>query len=243
MAAELALGAFEAGAGIALSDSQREVLGRLVSGGHAVEAVIGVAGMGKTTLMAAARSAWESRGLVVAGAATAAVAAMGLVAESGIASDTIATWLLRIKGGPGLDVLVVDEGVIVDDRQLAVLLSEARRTRTKVVLIGDPVQLRAIGVGGAFATIHRQVDCLVLSENRRQRDPGERAALALWRAGRREQALPYLGPGRAGARRARRGRHHGGDAGRLAASPRRVGRRRARGAGERGAAGRQQCRR
>ncbi|MEZ7132682.1 MobF family relaxase [Nonomuraea sp. AD125B] len=195
-AAELAVGAFEAGAGITLSDSQREVLERLVGGGHAVDAVIGVAGAGKTMIMAAARSAWESRGLVVAGAATAAVAAMGLAAESGIASDTIATWLLRIKGGPGLDgvdVLVVDEAAIVDDRQLTELLTEAQRTATKVVLIGDPVQLRAIGVGGLFAAIHRQVDGLVLGENRRQRDVGERAALALWRGGRREQALRTWG--------------------------------------------------
>ncbi|MFI9846746.1 MobF family relaxase [Nonomuraea sp. NPDC051941] len=195
-AAELALGAFEAGAGIALSDSQRQVLERLVGGGHGVEAVIGVPGAGKTMIMAAARSAWESRGLVVAGAATAAVAAMGLAAESGIASDTIATWLLRIKSGPGLngvDVLVVDEAAIVDDRQLTVLLTEAQRTATKVVLIGDPVQLRAIGVGGLFAAIHRQVDGLVLGENRRQRDAGERAALALWRGGKREQALRTWG--------------------------------------------------
>ncbi|MEU5869600.1 MobF family relaxase, partial [Nonomuraea sp. NPDC047529] len=191
-AAELALGAFEAGTGLALSRSQRAVLERLVRGGHAVEAVIGVAGAGKTTIMAAARSAWESRGLVVAGAATAAVAALGLAAESGIGSGTVAAWLRRITGGPGLDgvdVLVVDEGAIVDDRQLAVLLSEARRTVTKVVLIGDPVQLRAIGVGGAFAAIHRQVGGAVLEENRRQRDDGERAALQLWRAGQREQAL------------------------------------------------------
>ncbi|MEV3986743.1 MobF family relaxase [Nonomuraea sp. NPDC049758] len=191
-AAELALGAFEAGTGLPLSPSQRAVLERLVRGGHAVEAVIGVAGDGKTTIMAAARSAWESRGLVVAGAATAAVAALGLAAESGIGSGTVATWLRRITGGPGLDgvdVLVVDEGAIVDDRQLAALLSEARRTATKVVLIGDPVQLRAVGVGGAFAAIHRQVGGAVLEENRRQRDDGERAALRLWRAGQREQAL------------------------------------------------------
>ncbi|MEU8364894.1 MobF family relaxase [Nonomuraea sp. NPDC048882] len=191
-AAELALGAFEAAAGIDLSASQRAVLERLLGGGHGVEAVIGVAGSGKTLIMAAARSAWESRGLVVAGAATAAVAAMGLAAESGIGSDTIATWLRRIEGGPGLDgvdVLVIDEGAIVDDRQLATLLTEARRTRTKVVLIGDPVQLRAIGVGGTFAAIHRQVDGLVLGENRRQRHDGERAALQLWRDGQRGQAL------------------------------------------------------
>jgi hypothetical protein len=150
-AAALAIDAHQAAAGIELSDSQRAVVERLVGGGHAVEAVIGVAGAGKTRIMAAARSAWESRGLVVAGAATAAVAAMGLAAESGIGSATIAGWLRRIERGSGLDgveVLVVDEGAIVDDRQLATLLIEAARTATKVVLIGDPVQLRAIGVGG-----------------------------------------------------------------------------------------------
>ncbi|MEU5865481.1 AAA family ATPase [Nonomuraea sp. NPDC047529] len=43
-----------------------------------------------------------------------------------------------------MNVRVVDEGAIVDDRQLAALLSEARRTVTKVVLIGDPVQLRCL---------------------------------------------------------------------------------------------------
>ncbi|MDP4504045.1 MobF family relaxase [Nonomuraea turcica] len=192
VAAELAMQAFEAGADLALSDSQRAVLARLLGDGHAVEAVIGVAGAGKTTLMSAARSAWESRGLVVAGAATAAVAAMGLAAESGITSSTIASWLRRIERGPGLDgidVLVVDEAAIADDRHLAALLTEARRTATKTVLIGDPVQLRAIGVGGTFAAIHRQVDGLLLSENRRQRHLGERAALALWRDGQREEAL------------------------------------------------------
>ncbi|GAA2301927.1 hypothetical protein GCM10010149_59030 [Nonomuraea roseoviolacea subsp. roseoviolacea] len=191
-AAALALDAYETGSGVRLSDSQRQVLERLLGDGHGVEAVIGVAGAGKTTIMAAARSAWECRGLVVTGAATAAVAAIGLAAESGIASSTIAHWLLRIENGPGLDgvdVLVVDEAAIVDDRQLAVVLTEAQRTATKVVLIGDPVQLRAIGVGGLFAAIHRQVDGMVLGENRRQRDVGERAALALWRDGQREQAL------------------------------------------------------
>ncbi|MFC5834901.1 AAA family ATPase [Nonomuraea insulae] len=120
-AAALAVDAYQAGTGLQLSDSQQAVLGRLLGDGHAVEAVIGVAGAGKTTIMAAARSAWESRGLVIVGAATAAVAAMGLAAESGTASSTIASWLQRIAGGAGLDgidVLVVDEGAIVDDRRL-----------------------------------------------------------------------------------------------------------------------------
>ncbi|WP_214107270.1 MobF family relaxase [Acrocarpospora catenulata] len=197
-AARLAITTYETGNGLTLSDEQRAVLDRLLTGGHGVEAVIGVAGAGKTTIMAAARTAWSSRGLVVAGAATAAVAAAHLYGESGIPATTIASWLARIQDGPGLsgvDVLVVDEAAMVDDRELAVLLTEAGRTGTKLVLIGDPVQLRAVGVGGGFAAIHRQVDGALLSENRRQRDPLERAALELWRAGERRQALQTWGQG------------------------------------------------
>ncbi|MFI9553167.1 MobF family relaxase [Nonomuraea endophytica] len=204
-AAALAIDAHQAVAGFAFSPTQRQVLERLLRAGHGVEAVIGAAGAGKTALMAAARTAWESRGLVVAGAATAAVAAANLAAESGIVSATVTSWLKRIGEGRGLsgvDVLVVDEAAMVDDRQLAALLAEASRTTTKVVLIGDPLQLRAIGVGGAFAAIHRQVDGLTLSENRRQRDPLERRALQLWRAGQRRTALNTWADG---------GRVHAGD--------------------------------
>ncbi|MEU4836366.1 AAA family ATPase, partial [Streptosporangium sp. NPDC023615] len=169
-------------------------LHRLLADGHGVEALIGVPGAGKTMLMAAARVAWESRGLVVAGAATAAVAAANLTAESGIVAHTVATWLHRIttpggRGLDGVDVLVLDEAAMIDDRDLAVLLTEAHRTGTKVVMIGDPLQLRAVGVGGTFAAAHRQIDGLMLSENRRQRDPIERQALRQWRDGDRTEAL------------------------------------------------------
>ncbi|MGW4791807.1 MobF family relaxase [Nonomuraea sp. NPDC004297] len=191
-AARLALDTFQVGHHLTFTAEQKAVLERILSGGHGVEAVVGVPGAGKTTLMAAARTAYESRGLVVQGAATAAVAAATLRAESGIGSATVTSWLMRIRNGPGLagvDVLVVDEAAMVDDRQLATLLTDAERHGTKVVLIGDPKQLRAIGVGGGFAAIHHQVDGLVLRHNRRQRDPLERRALELFRAGQRRQAL------------------------------------------------------
>ncbi|MBT2234431.1 MobF family relaxase [Nonomuraea sp. NEAU-A123] len=191
-AVRLALDTFQVSHHLTFTGEQRAVLERILCAGHGVEAIIGVPGAGKTTLMAAARTAYESRGLVVQGAATAAVAAATLRAESGIGTDTIATWLLRIQHGPGLagvDVLVVDEAAMVDDRQLAALLDDAERHGTKVVLLGDPKQLRAVGVGGGFAAIHRQVDGLALRHNRRQRDPLERKALELFRAGQRRQAL------------------------------------------------------
>ncbi|MFD9691338.1 MobF family relaxase [Kitasatospora sp. NPDC059088] len=191
-AAELALSTFEASRGFRLSDQQRHVVERLLTAGHGLDVVVGVAGAGKTTLMEAARVGWEAAGLRVCGAATAAVAAANLATEAGIESSTIAGWLRADHPGPGLDqvdVLVVDEGAMVDDRAVAELLRRAGESGTKIVMIGDPQQLRAIGVGGGFAAAHALVDGAVLTENRRQRDAAERAALEVWRDGARTTAL------------------------------------------------------
>lgn len=174
------------------SAEQRAALVRLLTAGHAVDAVIGVAGAGKTTLMRAARTGWEAAGLRVVGASTAAVAAANLAAEAGIESRTVSAWTREIGGGRGLHgvgVLVIDEAAMVDDRALAALLRHAANTGTKVVAVGDPLQLRAVGIGGGFARIHRIVDGLELTENRRQREVVERAALRDWRAGGRTSAL------------------------------------------------------
>jgi conjugative relaxase-like TrwC/TraI family protein len=191
-AAAMAVGVFEAENGFTLGAEQRATVDRLLTAGHGVDAVIGVAGAGKTTLMSAARTGWQARGLVVAGASTAAVAAVNLEAEAGIASATLASWLQRIRTGHGLagvDVMVVDEAAMCDDRQVAELVTAAAGTGTKIVLIGDPMQLRSPGVGGSFRAVHEIVDGTVLRENRRQRDQAERAALAQWRTGDHHGAL------------------------------------------------------
>ncbi|WP_431921460.1 MobF family relaxase [Nonomuraea jabiensis] len=188
----MAMDTYEMTHGITLSAEQRAVLARITGAGHGVEAVIGVAGAGKTTLMEVARMAWEAEGKVVAGTSTAAVAASNLRVETGIASFTIAGWLTRIHRGSGLagvDVLIVDESAMVDDRQLAELLAHAAQVGTKVVGIGDPAQLQSPGVGGSFAAVHTLVDGLLLETNYRQRDPVERQALRMWRDGQRRQAL------------------------------------------------------
>ncbi|MFF0460633.1 MobF family relaxase [Streptomyces mexicanus] len=198
---EMTVSSVEAQQGFAFSDEQRAVLDRLLMGGHGVDAVIGVAGAGKTTIMDAARQAWEAQGLVVAGASTAAVAAANLKAEAGITSRTVASWLTGIRtGGPGLtgvDVLVLDEAAMCDDRDIAELLAHAATTGTKVVGIGDPKQLHSPGVGGHFAAVHHLVGGLQLSENFRQKDAVERRALKLWRDDQRVEALRTLaGTGR-----------------------------------------------
>lgn len=193
-----ALSVFEVAAGFSLSEQQRQVVERLLTAGHGIDAVIGVAGAGKSTLMDACRIAWDATGTTYAGACLSAVGAQALQSASAIPSRTVASWLKQIETGKGLagiDVLVLDEAVMTDDRSAAKLLAEAARTGTKVIAVGDPLQIQAVGVGGWFREVHRLVDGEILTENRRQEHEAERQALEVWRTGDHQQALEMLASG------------------------------------------------
>ena len=97
--------------------------------------------------------------------------------------------LARYGGLAQLDVLVIDEASMTDDRAMVALVKEAERTRTKVVMIGDPKQLRGVGCGSVFSHVHRLCEGQTLQVNRRQRDADERAAVQLWRDGKYRAAL------------------------------------------------------
>nr|MCU0733231.1 MobA/MobL family protein [Hyphomonas sp.] len=74
-----------------LSDEQKAAIEH-VAGGERIAAVIGRAGAGKTTMMKAAREAWEAAGYRVVGGALAGKAAEGLEKEAGIVSRTLSSW-------------------------------------------------------------------------------------------------------------------------------------------------------
>ncbi len=69
------------------------------------------------------------------------------------------------------------------------LLDHASAIRAKVVLVGDHKQLEAIGAGGAFRGLTNRLDTQTLSDNRRQREAWERAALKELRDGDLDTAL------------------------------------------------------
>ncbi|RLK58430.1 MobF family relaxase [Actinokineospora cianjurensis] len=176
--------AIEAANGFPLSNEQRRELLRIVTSGRGLDTLVGGPGAGKTTLMDAVRAAYETDNLVVAGAATQGVTAQTLQAESGIPSRTIAQWLWRVDNGPGLrgvDVLVIDEAGMVNDRDRARLYTAAADAGAKILEIGDPKQLRGVGVGSSFGVVHSMLGGGELADNRRQADVDERAALAAWR--------------------------------------------------------------
>ena len=78
---------------------------------------------------------------------------------------------------------------MVGTRQLARLVNHATERDVKVVLVGDPRQLPEIDAGGVLGGLASRVPVLTLTENRRQREPWERAALKQFRSGSVDQAL------------------------------------------------------
>jgi conjugative relaxase-like TrwC/TraI family protein len=151
-----------------------------------VVCVVGHAGSGKTTALAALADAFRREGFVAIGAAPSGVAAANLADETGIASETLHRLLAdaRRRGGlPRRCLLIVDEAGMADTRTLTRTLFQVEHARGKALLVGDAAQLPAVGAGGLFAAIMERNGAVELRDHRRQRDELERRALALLREG------------------------------------------------------------
>src|SRR3954466_15429931 len=162
-----------------LGDEQRGAFEH-VTGERDLALVVGYAGTGKSTMLGAAREAWEAQGYMVRGAALSGIAAESLEGGSGITSRTLASlehaWGQGRDQLTGRDVLVIDEAGMVGSRQMERVLSHAAEAGAKVVLVGDPEQLQAIEAGAAFRALGERHGAAEITEVRRQHHAWQRAA-------------------------------------------------------------------
>jgi len=163
----------------ALSSEQQAAARHIMEGGD-LTTLVGFAGAGKSTMLAAVRDVLHAAGYDVKGGALSGIAAQNLEQGSGIEGRTLASWAYAWgKGRDQLtarDVLVIDEAGMIGSRQLAHVLHAVREAGAKVVLVGDAEQLQAIEAGAAFRAISERVGAAELSTVHRQQSDWQRTA-------------------------------------------------------------------
>ena len=193
-----AIHATEEALGHGLTPAQQEAVWGMCRGASQLSLVLGVAGSGKTTALSCVRSAFEAAGYEVVGTATSGQAARTLHRSAGIShSRTLASLLWRLDHDQltlsDRHVVVLDEAGMTEDPALLRLLSACEVAGAKVVLVGDDRQLGSVGPGGGLrAVMERHPYAIhVLSDNVRQTQRWERAALAELRAGDVDEAVSW----------------------------------------------------
>jgi conjugative relaxase-like TrwC/TraI family protein len=181
---------------------------RAVAGNDRLVLVVGPAGTGKTTTLAAAYTDLAHHHRPVFGVAPTAKAARVLEAETGMRTETLAKLLhewdrpdgpdpsLRLMAGT---TLVVDETGMVGTASLDRLVGLARTQHWRLVLVGDPAQLQAVGRGGMFSELCRTGRTHELATIHRFTQRWEQAATLALRDARPDALVAYLGHDRISA--------------------------------------------
>ncbi|MFO2493224.1 Ti-type conjugative transfer relaxase TraA [Legionella pneumophila serogroup 1] len=162
-----------------LSEEQLEAV-RYITKGSQISVVIGRPGTGKSYLLKPISEHYEHHKYRVIGAALSGKVAKSLQTDTGIQSSTIASLTYKLANQQlnltSKDVLIVDEAGMVDFASMALLIREAKKAGSKVILVGDPDQLKPIHKGEIFRGIAAVTGYIELEQIKRQNDLGDRLA-------------------------------------------------------------------
>ena len=154
-----------------LGGDQAAAVRDLLGAERRVGLLVGPAGAGKTRTLRAVVAAWEHAGGAVVGLTVSQAAAGVLAAEARVRAENTAKWLYETRRGrwslPPSVLVLVDEASMVSTPDLVEVVAQARRAGGKVLLVGDPAQLAAIHIGGAFDLLADRHGAARLHEIRR----------------------------------------------------------------------------
>ena len=169
-----------AASGAELGADQAAALRGVLTSGARVEVLAAAAGTGKSFTVAALAETWTADGRRVVGLAPSQVAA-NVLAEDGVPARNVAAWLAtqtRLEqnraGGDDEawrlrtdDLVIVDEAAMTSTPDLAAIHQRCQTAGAKLLLVGDPRQLAAVGPAGALADVAERGIRYELAEVRR----------------------------------------------------------------------------
>lgn len=189
-------GTAKASASHTLNTEQLNAFQFICRGSGNLAIVQGAPGTGKSTLLKGVSEAYQLSGYSVLGCALAASAADELQKSSGINAQTIDSLLIEIDNGRKLlkknSVIVVDEAGMVGVKKLKKLLDHAKRTQSKLVLVGDHNQLSPIESGLGFSNLLKSQPAAYLQDIQRQKAKRDRENVRLIEQGKSVQVLNDL---------------------------------------------------
>lgn len=193
---ERAIADHEQAKGFVLSEEQKRAVRFVASQSGGVACVSGYSGAGKTAVASCYINAFRAAGKTVVGTALSWGAADKLAAETGLITYSITSLLTRLdKNIQTLDgdtVVVVDEAGMIGARTLSEIQRRCDQARTKLVLVGDCLQLQPIEASAPFRLIIGTTGEARLTEIRRQRHERDRELARLFYRDGREVSGAHL---------------------------------------------------
>ncbi len=182
-------------------DEAQAAVAEAVAGHERLVLVVGPAGAGKTTTLGTAARLLAGQGRHAVGVAPSGKAADVLAAETGWPTTTLAKLLVDhrrpgVRPVPAGTSVVLDEAGMASTDDLDALVGLVEHHHWRLVCVGDPAQLPAVGRGGMFELWCERVGAHHLDAVRRFDDDWQAAASLALRRGERAAAATYAAHGR-----------------------------------------------
>lgn len=176
-----------------LNIGQKLAVNAILKSTDSVLAIQGRAGVGKTTLLKAARDLLETANRNVIALAPTNAAKRELTGE-GFTGSTVSSFLLHGKNTVTENtVIFLDEAGLLSTNQAKEILQIVKETGCKLVMVGDEAQLSAVEAGRPFAYLQKAgMATIQVAEIQRQKNKALKKAVELSIEGRGRLAVQLL---------------------------------------------------
>ena len=161
--------------GKTLNEGQQQAVALIGTSRDQIIGVQGLAGTGKTYMLEAAKTLVEDGGYSLRGLAPTHSAVRTLQNETGMASETLASFLNDVDQGKAeigqKEVWIVDEASLISTKNMTQLFSAAQQHDSRICLVGDHRQIGSVEWGKPFEQLVRKgMAHAEMNDIRRQKD-------------------------------------------------------------------------